>query len=88
VSRFQPRLNTPLPCPECGGSGRIYLSRYGGNDPDVRDGGACDACHGSGDAECEECGNGSPATHLWRSRVGTHFVCTAHHAEWLEDELA
>jgi hypothetical protein len=54
----------------------------------VRDGGACEVCHGSGDAECEECCDGTPATHLWPSRVGMHFVCTAHHAEWLEDEAA
>lgn len=42
-----------LPCLKCSGEGRIYTSRYGGNDPDVSDAGECDACDGGGSAKCE-----------------------------------
>ena len=42
-----------LPCSKCGGEGRIWKSKYGGNDPDVWDAGECNACSGSGDQECE-----------------------------------
>jgi hypothetical protein len=33
---------------KCGGEGRLYNSKYGGNDPDVSDAGQCDACNGTG----------------------------------------
>lgn len=42
-----------LPCLKCGGEGRIYKSKYGGNDPDVWDAGQCEECEGSGSAVCE-----------------------------------
>ena len=42
-----------LPCSQCAGEGRIFKSRYGGNDPDVWDAGRCEACEGSGDMKCE-----------------------------------
>lgn len=42
-----------LPCSKCQGEGRIFKSKYGGNDPDVWDAGKCDACEGSGDHMCE-----------------------------------
>lgn len=35
-------------CSACGGEGKIYTSRYGGNDPDVWPIGECEACEGSG----------------------------------------
>ena len=48
-------------CPTCSGEGRIYKSRYGGNDPDVWDAGACPACGGSGDQTCDARGCNEPA---------------------------
>ena len=42
-----------LPCSACGGEGRNYKSRYGGNDPDVWDAGQCEVCEGSGHETCE-----------------------------------
>lgn len=44
-----PRLN----CMNCGGEGKIYASRYGGNDPDVWPTGDCPACKGSANQVCE-----------------------------------
>lgn len=41
-----------LPCSKCQGEGRIFKSKYGGNDPDVWDAGECDACEGGGDHMC------------------------------------
>lgn len=35
-------------CELCGGEGRNYTSRYGGNDPDAIDMGLCKACDGTG----------------------------------------
>jgi len=46
---------TILYCESCSGEGRIYKSRYGGNDPDVWDAGQCPSCKGSG---LETCANG------------------------------
>lgn len=45
-------------CKKCGGEGRLYKSRYGGNDPDVWDAGECPLCEGTGHVrdECEYCG--------------------------------
>lgn len=48
-------------CWKCQGEGRIFESRYGGNDPDVWDSGACEACDGSGTQICEARGCGEPA---------------------------
>lgn len=45
-----------LPCSKCQGEGRIFKSRYGGNDPDVWDAGRCDACEGGGSQHCENHG--------------------------------
>lgn len=42
-----------LPCQKCQGEGRIFKSKYGGNDPDVWDAGPCEACEGSGDQMCD-----------------------------------
>ena len=50
-----------LPCPKCGGEGRKWESRYGGNDPDVWDAGPCEACNGSGNYVCDERGCTEPA---------------------------
>jgi DnaJ-class molecular chaperone len=36
-------------CEACGGDGRVWTSRYGGNDPDVWDAGPCPVCEGTGD---------------------------------------
>ena len=48
-----------IPCRECGGTGRVETSRYGGNDPDTWLV-SCDACRGDGTERCCECGE--PAT--------------------------
>ena len=45
-----------LHCLQCSGEGRIFKSKYGGNDPDVWDAGKCEACDGSGNAVCENRG--------------------------------
>ena len=42
-----------IACPTCGGEGRIYKSRWGGNDPDVEDVGQCEECDGDGTVEEE-----------------------------------
>lgn len=42
-----------LPCTKCNGEGRIFKSKYGGNDPDVWDSGECEDCKGSGSQVCE-----------------------------------
>lgn len=42
-----------LPCETCGGEGRKYKSKYGGNDPDVWDAGQCESCEGSGHQKCD-----------------------------------
>lgn len=44
-----PSEDRPLfvPCEVCGTEGRIFTSRYGGNDPDVWDAGPCPVCHGA-----------------------------------------
>lgn len=53
-----PRLN----CLNCGGEGRIFKSKYGGNDPDVWDAGECPACKGSENQVCEAHGCKEDAT--------------------------
>ncbi len=40
-------------CGACGGEGRKFRSRYGGNDPDVWDDGPCPACGGACYVEIE-----------------------------------
>ena len=39
---------TILNCYHCGGEGKLYTSRYGGNDPDVWPTGTCPVCDGKG----------------------------------------
>jgi len=77
---------TILPCAECGGEGRIWKSKYGGNDPDVWDGGQCEACDGSGNQTCERCGT-HPANTTWKVHGKRYLVCRLCHDEWLADEL-
>lgn len=48
-------------CRNCSGEGRIFKSRYGGNDPDVWDGGQCEQCEGTGAQKCEARGCTEPA---------------------------
>jgi hypothetical protein len=50
-----------LHCLKCSGEGRIYKSKYGGNDPDVWDAGKCEACEGSGNEVCHARGCKEPA---------------------------
>lgn len=46
-------MKSSMPCSFCGGEGRIFKSKYGGNDPDVWDAGQCERCDGSGNEKCE-----------------------------------
>lgn len=50
-----------LACARCGGEGRIFKSKYGGNDPDVWDAGECGSCGGTGSKVCEARGCKEPA---------------------------
>jgi hypothetical protein len=43
-------------CCKCQGEGKLYTSRYGGNDPDVYPTGECPACEGSGNQRCDNRG--------------------------------
>lgn len=45
-----------LNCMHCGGEGKLYDSRYGGNDPDVYPTGDCPACKGTANQVCEQRG--------------------------------
>jgi len=40
-----------ITCEDCRGAGKLYKSRYGGNDPDVWCIGTCQACDGAGEVE-------------------------------------
>jgi hypothetical protein len=74
-----------LPCRVCGGEGREWKSKYGGNDPDVWDAGPCRVCDGSGNQTCEDCGN-HPAVAEWKVQNRRYLICRACHDEWLSDE--
>jgi hypothetical protein len=74
-------------CRACGGEGRVWMSRHGGNDPDVWDAGPCENCGGSGNAWCEECGN-DYATLTWHENGREYLLCGHCHARWTEDATA
>lgn len=76
-----------LSCDDCGGEGRIYQSRHGGNDPDVWDAGPCERCAGSGNAWCEECGD-EYATEIWRERGREYVLCGCCFAQYTENAAA
>jgi len=79
-----------ISCSMCGGEGTKYASRYGGNDPDVYPIGQCEACEGSGDQMCEDCGE-VVATHEYqdpRHARNKFFVCNACFSEWTEEDNA
>lgn len=52
---------TILTCTKCQGEGKLYSSRYGGNDPDVWATGTCPVCDGSGNEVCSARGCDQPA---------------------------
>lgn len=54
-------------CPHCE-DGICYISRYGGNDPDVWRVGLCETCEGSGGVplRCEDCGEDATSLFLGR----------------------
>ena len=83
-------MRIAIPCGECDGNGRLWTSRYGGNDPDVWDAGPCLHCRGTGIQRCCECNEAAVDiySHTVRGRRIDHPVCAAHLAEWLEDEAA
>lgn len=74
-----------LSCQTCGGDGRDWHSRYGGNDPDVWDAGPCKNCNGTGEQVCEDCGE-HPAIAKYVDRGSVFLLCAACHKEWKEDE--
>lgn len=74
-------------CRECNGEGRVWASRYGGNDPDVWDAGPCERCQGSGNETCEECGE-EYATETWREGGREYLLCRQCHDQWAEDAAA
>ena len=80
--------NVPLPCRHCGGEGRRWTSRYGGNDPDVTDAGPCEHCQGSGDQPCQYCETGDPAVAKWKDSRSEHYLCRSCHEEWVAEEAA
>lgn len=85
-------------CDVCGGEGRILMSRYGGNDPDVWDAGPCEDCDGTGQIAmmCEHIGCERAATvdglaKFGAEWVGDRWLCDHHAAEWADyvaDEIA
>lgn len=74
-----------LSCQKCGGDGREWRSKYGGNDPDVWDAGPCEACDGTGEQTCEDCGE-HPASHQFSEMRDTFLLCDGCYKEWLEEE--
>jgi len=85
-------------CDVCGGEGRIWMSRYGGNDPDVWDAGPCEYCGWNGCIAmmCEHIGCKDAATVDGLAKFGEEWVddrwlCDHHAAEWADyvaDEIA
>lgn len=71
-----------LPCQKCGGEGREFKSRYGGNDPDVWDAGECKACNGGGSQRCES--RGCFALAVGFNDAG-EALCDVCMAEWMNE---
>lgn len=74
-----------LPCAACGGEGRKYTSRFGGNDPDTIDAGGCEFCEGSGNQKCEERGCSQDA--IVFDEDG-RALCEDCHIEWVTETFA
>lgn len=77
-------------CDACGGEGKRYASRYGGNDPDVWPVGTCEACDGSGDQPCEDCGEtiATREYHDPEHPKNVFRVCNACFDEWIKEDMA
>ena len=71
-----------LQCVKCQGEGKLYKSRYGGNDPDVWCTGQCDACEGSGNEMCWARGCTEPADAF---NDDGEALCATCLAAWMED---
>jgi RecJ-like exonuclease len=74
-----------LPCEHCGGEGRIFKSKYGGNDPDVWDAGKCEACEGSGNQPCQMHGCGEDAVAF---NEDGEALCEDCFVEWQSEAFA
>ena len=78
-----------LACERCGGEGRIYQSRYGGNDPDVWDAGECPDCNGTGNERCCEprCTEVAVDTWVeeWGDKVHRYHLCADHMNEYRQN---
>ena len=65
-----------------------YTSRHGGNVPDVWAIGTCEACEGSGDASCEDCGD-AVATHEYfdpHNKRNRFVLCKDCFDEWTTED--
>jgi hypothetical protein len=71
-----------IPCANCQGEGRIFKSKYGGNDPDVWDAGKCEACDGSGNETCHSRGCDEVACGF---NDDGEALCTDCMAEWITE---
>lgn len=79
-----------IPCEKCDATGRMFQSRYGGNDPDVWDAGRCEACEGAGliEPECESCGcHGKKAVCCDAAGVPMCAECRDNEAEAAYEQL-
>ena len=71
-------------CPHCE-DGTKWVSRYGGNDPDVW-AVECDDCDGGGNVRCDEPGCREIATRVFEA-LGENY-CERHFAAWAADSAA
>jgi hypothetical protein len=64
-------------CTSCAGEGSIFISRYGGNDPDVWDAGPCELCDATGHTFlcCDCCPN--PEATEWFQSLALCATCAA-----------
>lgn len=71
-----------FPCATCDGEGILYLGRLGPNDPDVRRV-TCTICFGTGNRQCEDCGD-TPATIRFTDEG--KYLCRGCLAAWMSGQ--
>ncbi len=81
-------LRKRLSCGACGGEGVQYTSRYGGNDPDVYAVGTCSACNGTGDQQCEDCGDSDAVVEYTdpHNRLNQFLLCKKCFDAWTAED--
>ncbi len=74
-------------CGICNGEGKLYTSRYGGNDPDVWCIGKCEDCSGTGreTIKCECCQDDAVVEHHDREHR-VLFFCAVCRDDWMANE--